>query len=45
VALAVCCAAFASTSEDRFAVDYAEAEQDAKFNGVFGLTTPAPAAH
>ena len=29
----------ASTSEDRFAVDYAKAEEDAKFDGVFVLRT------
>src|SRR5216684_1306461 len=29
----------ASTSEDRFAIDYAKAEQDAKFDGVFVLRT------
>ena len=29
----------ASTSEDRFAIDYAKAEQDAKFDGVFLLRT------
>jgi len=29
----------ASTSEDRFAIDYAKAEEDAKFDGVFVLRT------